>query len=229
MSDRPQDLHEEVANSALHGAALVGACLAVPQLLQSAPAAHPAAIWGVLVFGATMALLYGASTLYHALPPGRAKQWALQLDHAAIHLFIAGSFTPFALSASGHRHHIAALVLVWVAALAGCWLQLRARRAAPWLSTALYVAMGWVALLAALPLMAHVPAVSAAWLVIGGAAYTAGVVFFVIVKFRLFIDTLAEQFRFFLVPVFKGIDWGDMPKCALRDVVVVSLPVVVQG
>ena len=49
------------------------------------------------------------------------------------------------------------------------------------------------------------------------------------VKFRLFIDTLAEQFRFFLVPVFKGIDWGDMPKCALRDVVVVSLPVVVQG
>ena len=51
----------------------------------------------------------------------------------------------------------------------------------------------------------------------------------VLVKFRLFIDTLAEQFRFFLVPVFKGIDWGDMPKCALRDVVVVSLPVVVQG
>ena len=49
------------------------------------------------------------------------------------------------------------------------------------------------------------------------------------VKFRLFIDTLAEQFRFFLAPVFKGIDWGDMPKCALRDVVVVSLPVVVQG
>ena len=59
------------------------------------------------------------------------------------------------------------------------WLQLRARRAAPWLSTALHVAMGWVALLAALPLMAHVPAVSAAWLVIGGAAYTAGVVLFV--------------------------------------------------
>ena len=179
MNDRPQDLHEEVANSALHGAALVGACLAVPQLLQSAPAAHPAALWGVLVFGATMALLYGASTLYHALPLGRAKQWALQLDHAAIHLFIAGSFTPFALSAPSHRHHITALVLVWVAALAGCWLQLRAWRAAPWLSTALHVAMGWVALLAALPLMAHVPAVSAAWLVIGGAAYTAGVVFFV--------------------------------------------------
>ena len=93
--------------------------------------------------------------------------------------FIAGSFTPFTLSAPGHRHHLTALVLVWLAALVGCWLQLRARRAAPWLSTALYVAMGWVALLAALPLMAHVPAVSAAWLVIGGAAYTAGVVFFV--------------------------------------------------
>jgi len=135
VSDRPQDLHEEVANSALHGAALVGACLAVPQLLQSAPAAHPAAIWGVLVFWATMALLYGASTLYHALPPGRAKQWALQLDHAAIHLFIAGSFTPFALSAPGHRTPMAAWVLVWLGAGAGWWLQLRPRRAAPWLYT----------------------------------------------------------------------------------------------
>lgn len=179
MNDRPQDPHEEMANSALHGAALIGACLAVPQLLRSAPSAHPAAIGGVLVFAGTMALLYGASTLYHALPPGRAKQWALRLDHAAIHLFIAGSFTPFALSAPGHMHDITALALVWLAALAGCWLQLRARRAAPWLSTALYVVLGWVALLAALPLMAHVPPVSAAWLVIGGAAYTAGVVFFV--------------------------------------------------
>lgn len=182
MTDRPQDRHEEVANSALHGAALMGACLAVPQLLGSAPAAQPEAAWGVLVFAATMALLYGASTLYHALPPGRAKQWALQLDHAAIHLFIAGSFTPFALSAPGHAHPVTALALVWLAALAGCGLQLRARRTrrtAPWLSTAWYVALGWVALLAALPLMAHVPAVSAAWLVIGGAAYTAGVVFFV--------------------------------------------------
>ena len=131
------------------------------------------------MFGATMALLYGASTLYHALPLGRAKQWALRLDHAAIHLSIAGSFTPFALSAPSHRHHITALVLVWLAALpaAGCSCGRGAQP--PWLSTALHVAMGWVALLAALPLMAHVPAVSAAWLVIGGAAYTAGVVFFV--------------------------------------------------
>ena len=185
MSDRPQDLHEEVANSALHGAALVGACFAVPQLLGSAPAAQPEAVWGVLVFAATMALLYGASTLYHALPPGWAKQWALRLDHAAIHLFIAGSFTPFALNAPGDAHPVTALALVWLAALAGCGLQLRTRRArrtqrtAPWLSTAWYVAVGWVALLAALPLMAHVPPVSAAWLVIGGAAYTGGVVFFV--------------------------------------------------
>ena len=120
MSDRPQDLHEEVANSALHGAALVGACLAVPQLLGSAPAAQPEAAWGVLVFSATMALLYGASTLYHALPPGWAKQWALRLDHAAIHLFIAGSFTPFALNAPGDAHPVTALALVWLAALAGC-------------------------------------------------------------------------------------------------------------
>ena len=74
--------------------------------------------------------------------------------------------------------HVAATAAL--AALAGCWLQLRARRAAPWLSTALYVAMGWVALLAALPLMAHVPAVSAAWLVIGRATYTTDVGFFVL-------------------------------------------------
>lgn len=180
MQERQQDIAEEIANSLLHGVALIGAAFAVPRLLASAPHAHTGAQLGLLVFVVTMALLYGASTMYHALPAGRAKQWFLRLDHAAIYLFIAGSYTPFALNSHGSPTQGFQLALVWLAAAAGFALKVRARLSSPLLSTALYVAMGWLVLLAALPLMAHVPVVSAAWLVIGGVAYTVGVVFFVL-------------------------------------------------
>ena len=89
---------EEIANSGSHAVALVGAALATPTLLESALHRGTRAYAGVAVFAFTMMLLYGASTAYHALPPGKAKQWFLKLDHAAIYLFIAGSYTPFALS-----------------------------------------------------------------------------------------------------------------------------------
>ncbi|MCW5223205.1 hemolysin III family protein [Verminephrobacter aporrectodeae subsp. tuberculatae] len=172
------DAHEEAANSLSHGVALLGACLVVPELLRSARHVQGASYLGVLVFVVTMALLYAASTIYHALPPGRFKQCFLKLDHAAIYLFIAGSYTPFALgSPDDSLFNGIGLALVWLAAAAGFTLKVLSRLASPLLSTALYVVMGWLVLLAALPLMGHVPAVSAAWLVIGGAAYTLGLVF----------------------------------------------------
>lgn len=171
---------EELANSALHGAALIGVLLVAPKLMASARYADASTHTGLLIFVATMALLYSASTLYHVLPEGRAKQWFLRLDHAAIYLFIAGSYTPVALCAPGDATQDIQLALVWLAAVAGFIAQVRTHRMSPALSTTLYVAMGWLVLLAALPLMAHVPAVSAAWLVIGGLAYTVGVVFFVL-------------------------------------------------
>ena len=172
------DTDEEIANSSSHGLALLLAGLATPKLLDSTQHLGPRAYAGVVIFVATMALLYGASTAYHALPPGRAKQWFLKLDHAAIYLFIAGSYTPFVLSQPTSPQSIVTLALVWAAATVGFVLKAFAQHATTWWSTGLYVAMGWLVLAAALPLINTMPALAAAWLVIGGIAYTVGVVFF---------------------------------------------------
>lgn len=180
MDEPAPDTGEEMANSGCHGIALVAACLATPKLLDSALHLGARAHAGVVVFAITMVLLYGASTAYHALPPGKAKQWLLKLDHAAIYLFIAGSYTPFALSQPASAQSAVILWLVWTAAAAGFVMKALAPNTAAGWSTSLYVAMGWLVLLAALPLIKPMPPLGAAWLVIGGAAYTVGVVFYVL-------------------------------------------------
>jgi hemolysin III len=174
------DTGEEMANSGCHGIALIAACLAIPKLLESALHLGARAHAGVMVFAATMVLLYGASTAYHALPPGPMKQWLLKLDHGAIHLFIAGSYTPFALFQPHSTHGVAILSLVWAAAVAGFWMTTVASKTSARWATCWYVAMGWLVLLAALPLIQHMPPLGAAWLIMGGAAYTVGIVFYVL-------------------------------------------------
>lgn len=178
MHDPLPDTGEEIANSSCHGIALLAACLATPKLLESALRAGERTYAGVMVFAVTMVLLYGASTAYHALPPGKAKQWLLKLDHAAIYLFIAGSYTPFALSQPPSAQSMVILTLVWAAAAAGFVTKALARTPYALWSTGLYVAMGWLVLIAALPLIKPMPALGTAWLVIGGAAYTVGVIFY---------------------------------------------------
>lgn len=178
MHDPATDTAQEVANASCHGLALLAACLATPKLLDAALPLGGRAHNGVMVFAATMLLLYGASTVYHALPPGRAKQLFLKLDHAAIYLFIAGSYTPFALSQPSSPQSVVALSLVWAAAAAGFLMKALTRHGSTLWSTGLYVAMGWLVLVAALPLIKTLPPLGTAWLVIGGAAYTVGVVFY---------------------------------------------------
>ena len=101
MFERAQTLGEEIANSVSHGVALLAAVVAVPFLLAAAADLGAANVVGASVFAATMVLLYLTSTLYHALPAGSAKRVFLKLDHGAIYVFIAGSYTPFALGALG--------------------------------------------------------------------------------------------------------------------------------
>ena len=91
MTQRPQSLGEEITNSVSHGVALLAAVGAVPFLMASARNRSAAGCAGVIVFAATMVLLYLTSTVYHALPDGRAKRIFLKLDYGAIYLFIAGS------------------------------------------------------------------------------------------------------------------------------------------
>ena len=119
MTERIQSLGEEIANSVSHGVALLAALAAVPFLIVSASRLSIASFIGALVFGGTMVLLYLTSTLYHALPQGRAKRVFLKLDYGAIYLFIAGSYTPFALGALGGAWGWTLFGLVWTLATVG--------------------------------------------------------------------------------------------------------------
>ena len=178
MNVRPQSLGEEIANSVSHGAALLAAIAALPFLIVAARHAGAASVVGACVFGATMVLLYLASTIYHALPAGRAKRVFMKLDHGAIYVFIAGSYTPFALGALGGAWGWTLFGLVWSLAVVGVTLKAFDRLSHPWLSTGLYLVMGWLVVIAAVPLVQRVPLPGLALLVAGGLAYTGGVVFF---------------------------------------------------
>ncbi|HEX7037292.1 MAG TPA: hemolysin III family protein [Pseudomonadales bacterium] len=194
---RLQSLGEEIANAVSHGAGALLSIAALPVLIVDAAKGGAAAaeIVGVTLFGMTMLVMYLASTLYHALPhpptpadassgaypasPRRgAKRVFRLLDHAAIYLLIAGTYTPFALGAFREEWGWPMFGLVWGLASAGVVLKCLAGTRFPLLSTLLYLAMGWLVIGAAEPLFTRLPPAGLAWLAGGGAAYTLGVVFF---------------------------------------------------
>ena len=177
---RPQSRGEEIANAVSHGAALVAALAAGYWLVAWGRSRSAEGFAGVCVFVATMVWLYLASTVYHALPQGRAKRVFLKLDHGAVYLFIAGSYTVFASGHLGGPGAGAMLVVVWLVACAGVALKALGRLSSPWWSTGGYLAMGWLVLLAAVPILERASAAGAQWLVAGGCLYTLGVVFFVL-------------------------------------------------
>jgi hemolysin III len=179
--DRPQTLGEEIANAASHGAGLLLAVAALPILVwQAAQRGSAADVAAAAVFAGSAILLYLISTLYHALPAGRAKVWLNRLDHAAIYVFIAGSYTPFTLGVLNGAWGWTLFGIVWGVAAFGVTVKLLNRLKHPLLSTGLYVAMGWVAVVASVPLLARMPAAGLAWLVAGGLSYTLGAVVFLL-------------------------------------------------
>ena len=188
---RPQSSQEEKANSLSHGFGFLLALVAAPVLLvATARQGNALNIVGAGVFAVTMVLLYLSSTIYHALPPGRAKRLFAKLDHGAIYLFIAGSYTPFALGALHGAWGWTLLGLIWGLAAMGLVLKAFDRLSHPLLSTGLYLAMGWLVVIAAVPLLERVSAAGVTWLVAGGIAYTLGVAFYLTdarVKFGHFI------------------------------------------
>lgn len=168
-----------MANSASHGVGFLLALAATPLLLvDTAREGNALNLVGVVVFAVTMLMVYFSSTLYHALPAGRAKDLSAKIDHCAIYLFIAGSYTPFALGALHGPWGWTLFGLIW--GLAGIGLVLKAsdRLDHPWHSTGLYLAMGWLVVIAAVPMLERVASAGVSWLVAGGVAYTVGVVFY---------------------------------------------------
>ncbi len=170
---------EEAANSLIHG---LGAVLATAGLAVLAVAASrhgtAATVVGSVVFGATLVFLYVASTLYHAVRHPRAKAVLRALDHSAIFLLIAGTYTPFTLVSLRGPWGWSLFGVVWGIAVSGIALRLALRRKPTALFVGLYLAMGWCVVVAAKPLLAAVAPGGIALLAAGGLAYSGGVAFY---------------------------------------------------
>ena len=178
-SRRAQTSSEELANAISHGLGFLLAVVSLPILVwYTAEHGRILNLVAVVVFSITMMALYLVSTLYHAVPAGRVKQWLNRLDHAAIYVFIAGSYTPFLLGVLRGGWGWSLLGVVWGLATVGVAAKLLNRLMNPIWSTGLYVALGWLFLVALGPLMQRMSNAGLAWLVAGGVAYTAGAVVF---------------------------------------------------
>ena len=187
LQERPQSLGEEIANSVSHGLGLLAALAGFPVLVMAAgQRGSVTEIIGATVFATTAVLLYLTSTLFHALPQSRAKRVFQILDHSAIYLLIAGTYTPFTLGVLRGDWGWTLFGLVWSLALVGTVLKALGGVRYTTISTWVYLAMGWSILMAAKTVWALVPNWGLFWLVAGGIAYTAGAVFFMAERIRYF-------------------------------------------
>jgi hemolysin III len=187
QEERPQSIGEEVANSVSHGLGLSAAVAAFPVLVMAAQQrGDTAGIVGASVFATTMVLLYLVSTLFHALPRCRAKRVFQILDHSAIYLLIAGTYTPFTLGVLRGDWGWTLFGLVWGMAIAGTVLKALGGVRYTTLSTWTYLAMGWLVVIAAKTVWTLVPGWGLFWLIAGGVAYTAGAAFFMAERIRYF-------------------------------------------
>lgn len=179
LRERVQSLGEEIANSVSHGVGALAAVVAAIVLIISAvQRGHTSEIVGASVFATTMVLVYLASTLYHALANGRAKRIFRILDHGAIYLLIAGTYTPFTLGVLRGAWGWTLLAIVWGLAIVGVVFTAVSRVRHPTLSTLIYLGMGWLFVVGVKPLWANMEPWGLFWLAAGGVSYTAGVAFF---------------------------------------------------
>jgi len=169
---------EELASMITHA---IGALLSVAALVVMVVVSlgDPYRVVSASIFGGTLVLLYGASTVYHSFSTPRLKSFLQILDHACIYLLIAGSYTPLTLVTMRGPWGWSLFGIVWSLAVAGVILKATTRgKRETVLSTVLYLAMGWLVVIALGPLVRSLPPAGLAWLVAGGVCYTLGVGFF---------------------------------------------------
>ena len=178
-STNQYSLAEEIAHAMTHGLGLLLSIAGLVVLVVFASLRGDA--WHVVsvsVYGATLVLLYSASTFYHALPNPRAKRVFRTLDHAAIYLLIAGTYTPFMLVNLRGGWGWALFGVVWGLAVLGIVLEAVAKQRVRILSVVLYLGLGWLVAIAVKPLVQSVEPGGLVLLVAGGLAYSVGVVFY---------------------------------------------------
>jgi hemolysin III len=182
MSDRSTNqytLAEEITHAITHGVGLLLSVAGLVVLIVLASLRGDT--WHVVsvsVYGATLVLLYSASTFYHALPAPRAKRVFRTLDHAAIYVLIAGTYTPFMLVNLRGGWGWALFGVVWGLAVLGIVLEAVAKQRVRVLSVILYLGLGWLIAIAVKPLVQSVEPGGLVLLVAGGLAYSVGVVFY---------------------------------------------------
>jgi hemolysin III len=175
---RPQSRGEEIANAISHGVGFALAVASIPVLVIAALPHGARAVVGAAIFAATASLLYLTSTLYHAITNTRAKHVLRFFDHSAIYLLIAGTYTPFTLGVLRGAWGWSLLGSIWGLAIFGVVVKSVGGFHMRGLSTALYLAMGWLVIIAARPLYLNVAPWGLFWLAAGGVAYTGGVAFY---------------------------------------------------
>jgi hemolysin III len=185
LVSRPhQSPREELANSVSHGCGIVAAVAGAPVLIAAAAQRDAWQVVGSTVFAATLVVLYAVSTVYHALPPSRGKRLMRVLDHAAIYLLIAGTYTPFTLGVLRGAWGWALFGIIWALAIAGVTFKSTIGFRFGRLSTVFYLVMGWVCIIAIRPLVTAVPTHVLAWLVAGGLLYSGGIGFYAARRLR---------------------------------------------
>jgi len=171
---------EEIANSLIHGLGIILSIAGLAVLVAAAVlAGGTREIASCAIYGTTLIALYTTSTLYHSVTAPASKRLLRTLDHIAIFLLIAGTYTPFVLIALRGTWGWSLFAVTWVLAALGVIVELSALRRFRGAMIGLYIAMGWVGLVAIKPLVAALPA-AGLWLLFGGGvSYTFGVVFYV--------------------------------------------------
>jgi hemolysin III len=178
--NRQQSGAEEIANSISHGIGLIAAFVGAPILIvDAARNENGLFVVGASVFSATMIMLYFASSVYHALPPGKAKRVFRIIEHSVIFLLIAGTYTPFTLGVLHGPWGWSLFGVVWGIALLGISLKLFYLASRPALFTSLYLMMGWVAVIVIYPFWVRMHPAGFVLFLAGGLFYTVGVAFFV--------------------------------------------------
>lgn len=179
MSDRAQTFQEEVANSLTHGLGILFCVIAIPfMIISAAEKANTATVWSVSIFGFSMLMVYVFSTLYHAVQNKKIKYRLRIWDHISIFLLIGGSNTAVVTKFIEERTAWLYLVVMWSIILLGSILKLFFTGKYRILEFLIFFALGWMAMFVIKPLLNNAPQNVFMWIVIGGASYTFGTIFY---------------------------------------------------
>jgi hemolysin III len=174
----PYSRPEELAHTLTAGLGIVACAIAIPWLAWAA-AGDALRLAGAMVFGVTAFAMFATSVIYHWESHPERKQWLRKLDHSAIYLLIAGTYTPFTLVAMQGAWGWSLFGVVWTLAVLGVVAKTTVGFRYPRLSTALYLGMGWLIVVAIQPLRESLTTSEIAWIAAGGLLYTGGVPFYI--------------------------------------------------